>query len=134
MIEAEEFLMKFCSDILEMDSSIRFVALADRLGEIAAFTHREDVSDMLTAEEMEHYAIQAVISAIMLENFKEKIGEIKYNMAVHRKQANIIIPIDSANRRFYTLLSFELDSDANCVVEAEVLPYIEENKKHFFER
>ena len=57
--------MKFCSDILEMDSSIRFVALADRLGEIAAFTHR-DSPEMLSAHEIEHYAVQAVISAIML--------------------------------------------------------------------
>ena len=55
-------------------------------------------------------------------------------MAMHRKQANIIIPIDSDNRRFYILLSLELDSDANYIVEAEVLPYIEKNKKHFFER
>lgn len=125
--------MKFCSDILEMDSSIRYVALADRLGGIAAFTHR-DSPDMLGAEEMEHYAVQSVISAIMLENFKEKIGEIRYNIAKHRKQANIIIPIDSHNSRFYTLLSIELNSDANYIVEAEVLPYIEENKKHFFER
>ena len=52
-----------CKNILALDNSIRFVALSNNLGTIEAAEYRTGLKPLMTIEETNQYAIQAVTRA-----------------------------------------------------------------------
>ena len=52
-----------CKNILALDNSIRFAALSNNLGTIDASEYRTGLQPLMTMEETEQYAIQAVTGA-----------------------------------------------------------------------
>jgi hypothetical protein len=60
-----------------MNKSIRFVGLANSLGTLLSTFYREGLSPLMTKEETQHYAIQAVLRAAIREDFISKLGRLK---------------------------------------------------------
>ena len=52
-----------CKNILALDNSIRFVAMSNNLGTIEAAEYRTGLKPLMTIEETNQYAIQAVTRA-----------------------------------------------------------------------
>jgi len=71
----------------------------------------------------------------MRETFEDKIGKLKYAVGLYEKLIRATIPITfSSNkngRRFYLLISFDLDSDYGYIIERKILPIIKEHKEFF---
>ena len=88
----------------------------------------------MSAEEIKHYALQAVLRAAIREDFMNKLGNLRHSIGTYDRLIRAIIPVileDSLQARFYLLLSFDIGTDVKAIIENALLPYIDKNLKLF---
>ena len=130
----KDYLESFCTEILANNQSIRFAGIANHLGSLIATAYRQGLVPLMTKEETSQYSIQAVLRAAIREDFESKIGRLEYSIGKYEKLIRATVPITFANsetKRYYLLLSFDLDSDAISIIDKKVLLYIAKNKDYF---
>jgi hypothetical protein len=82
------------------------------------------------------YSIQAVLRATTREDFESKIGKLEYSIGKYEKLIRATIPIllfrgnEDKDKRFYILLSFDVNSDAKYIIENKILSLIK-SREHF---
>ena len=132
----EQYFASFCHQILNEHPSIRFVGLADRQGHLITSAYRNGLIPLMDSKDTKRYTMQTVLRASMRETFEDKIGKLRYAIGLYEKLIRATIPIafssnNKNERRFYLLLSFDLDSDYGHVIEREIMPIIKEHKEYF---
>ena len=89
--------------LFDLDHYIRFVAVANKSGEILAKGSKSNTNLFLTPEETQetiHHAINAWSSR---EKHYEKIGQGLYTLAVYEKLRRATIPLPSGNLLLVTI-------------------------------
>ena len=142
-------IKEFCKDILTKDLSIRFVAVANQMGNLIESEYRDGLNPLMNRQETEHYTMQTVFRASTRETFENKIGKQRYAMAVYEKLIRATIPItiidaqddkhyepgkkqqqkERNSKWLYLLISFDLGSDVISIMEDKILPLIEQFRK-----
>lgn len=137
--------VNLCKQIQQLDRSIRFVGLANRLGSLVATCYRDNLIPLLTEKETSDYVMKAVLRATTREDFESKIGRLEYSIGKYERLIRATIPIKLSNKsehgyadrekrddedadKIYLLLSFDLDSDIINIIETKVLPILTRNK------
>jgi hypothetical protein len=114
-----------CKSILALDDSIRFVAVANKLGTVDAAEYRTGLNPLLTKEETKQYAMQAVTRASLREDFTPKLGRFEYSVGKYSNLVRAIIPFDEGeNKQTYLLLSFDVGSDAVKIIENKIAHFL----------
>lgn len=120
--------------MLQIDKSIRFTGIANKMGSLEATAYRKGLVPLMTGDQTSQYAIQAVLRAAIREDFETNIGRLQYSIGKYEKLIRATVPIISSNidhdDKLYLLLSFDIDSDVKSIIE-KVLKYIEMNNKIF---
>jgi hypothetical protein len=122
------------SDILNMDKSIRFVGLANNLGTLLSTSYREGLIPLMTKEETQHYALQAVLRAAIRGDFISKLGRLKHSIGTYDKLIRATVPViieDNHEAKYFLLLSFDVGTDVKVIMENQLLPYIGKNIELF---
>lgn len=146
----KDALYNLCSRILQLDEKIRFAGIANHLGTLLASAYRHGLVPLLTREETSHYALQSVLRAATREDFESKLGRQEYSIGKYGNVIRATIPIiyieegsqkrnvikddDESTRdivKFYLLLSFDVEYEAQHTIEKKILPFLEENRKVF---
>ena len=99
IIEYESFVNR----LFNLDKNIRFVAVANKSGEILAKGSKPNTPLLLSPEETQetlHHAISAWKSR---EKHYSKIGEGLYTLAVYEKLRRATIPLPSGNLLLVTI-------------------------------
>jgi hypothetical protein len=125
---------QICNEVLNMNKSIRFVGIANNLGTLLSSSYREKLIPLLTKEETQHYALQAVLRAEIREDFMSKLGSLKHSIGTYGKLIRATIPVttkDNHVTKFFLLLSFDVDTDVKDFIETKLLPFIDKNKGLF---
>ncbi|MDQ3854562.1 MAG: hypothetical protein M3299_17220 [Thermoproteota archaeon] len=117
---------KICNEILQLDSSIRFAAIANKMGKILAAKFNRGVKVLLTREEIEANIIKAVLRMKTREDYEEKLGRTIYTFALYEKVKRASIAL---NKGEYSLLmvSFEVAADHESIILHKILPRIREH-------
>ncbi len=124
-----EFIYSFTSNTLHLDKSIRWVGLTNREGLILNEKHRDDLHPLLTEEENEEYASNAISRQKTRSKFEEKIGKLIYAFGKYEKLNRATIPI---NGNYFLLLSIDSDElKFDKIIMDKVLPLINETKEKF---
>ncbi len=128
-------LEDICKQIQEIDSSIRFAGIANKLGDLKTKSYRKNLVPLLTEKETSDYAMKAVLRAATREDYESKIGKLQYSIGKYEKMIRATIPImidkkDDENK-LYLLLSFDLDSNVTHTIQNRVLPFILKNENVF---
>jgi hypothetical protein len=124
-----EFIYSFTSNTLHLDKSIRWVGLTNREGLILNEIYREDLHPLLTEEENEEYASNAISRQKTRSKFEEKIGKLIYAFGKYEKLNRATIPI---NGNYFLLLSIDSDElNFDKIIMDKVLPLINETKEKF---
>ena len=63
---------EFCKQILQLDNSIRFAGIANMKGKLVAEAYREGLVPLLTKQETELSALQAIVKMATRESLEEK--------------------------------------------------------------
>jgi hypothetical protein len=124
-----EFIYSFTNTILHLDKSIRWVGLTNREGLILNEKYREDLHPLLTEEENEEYASNAISRQKTRSKFEQKIGKLIYAFGKYEKLNRATIPI---NGNYFLLLSLDFEElDFDKIIMNKVLPLISETKEQF---
>ena len=116
---------KVCNEILQLDKSIRFAAIANKMGKILAAKFNRGVKALLTTEEIESNMIKAALRMKTREDYEEKLGRTIYTFALYEKVKRATI---SLNKTDYSILmvSFEVAADHERIILQKILPKIKE--------
>lgn len=124
-----EFIYSFINTLLHLDSSIRWVGLTNREGLILNEKYRENLHPLLTEEENEEYASNAISRQRTRIKFEQKIGKLIYAFGKYEKINRATIPITN---NYFLLLSMDpLDVNFDQIIMGKILPLIKENKEQF---
>jgi hypothetical protein len=130
--EKDDFFQSFSDGILEKDHFIRFSAVSNHLGHLVATSYRKGLVPLMTEEETARYAVQAAIRAATRESFESKIGELRFSVSRYAKLVRATVPIRSSGKnKFLLLMSFDIDAEADSIINKKILPYVAENKDYF---
>ena len=115
-----------CNEILELDSSIRFAAIANKMGKLVASKFNPGVQVLLTKDEIEANTIKAVLRMKTREDYEEKLGRTIYTFALYEKVKRASIALNNGD---YSLLmvSFEVAADHESIILQKILPRIKEH-------
>jgi hypothetical protein len=128
---AKENLDTICKEILQLDNSIRFAAIANNLGSLVATAYRNGLTPLMDKQETSHYALQAVLRAATREDFESKIGRMEYSIGKYERLIRATIPIvlsksnEYETKSYYLLLSFDLNSNVMDIIANKVMSFIE---------
>jgi len=128
----DDFLESFCKEMLLKDHFIRFAGVSNHFGHLIATAYREGLVPFMTHEETSRYAVQAAIRAATRETFETKIGELQFSISRYGRLVRGTIPIKSSGKnKFLLLLSFDVDAEADSIINRKVLPFVIANKDYF---
>ncbi len=116
---------KLNSDVLKIDSTIRYAAIQNYGGEKICGGFRENISPILSVEElkmMHYYASQRWETR---KNIEHKLGKTKYAMAEYEKLKRITFPI---NDEYMLMIATEINTDHTSVIN-KVLEVIYSHSK-----
>ncbi len=124
-----EFIYSFTSTVLDIDKAIRWVGITNKEGLIINEKYRKDMSPLLTEEENEEYASNAISRQRTRIKFEQKIGKLIYAFGKYEKINRATIPITN---NYFLLLSMDpLDVNFDQIIMGKILPLIKENKEQF---
>lgn len=100
-----------CDKIIDTDSRIRFVGIADKHGIILTKGERKGIVPLLNDEETEQYAITASTRQYTRLRWQNILGKLHYTCSLYEKILRITIPITNQNNRLEFLMILTLDPD-----------------------
>jgi hypothetical protein len=114
---------RICDEILELDVSIRFAAIANNMGKLVAAKFKRGVQALLSNEEIEDNVIKAVLRMKTREDYEQKLGKTIYTFALYEKVKRASIALDHEK---YSLLmvSFDIAADHESIILRKILPRI----------
>jgi len=104
---------KLFTNVMELDSTIRYAAIQNSDGKKISGGFRENISPILSEDElkmMHYYASQRWQTR---KNIEHKIGITKYAMAEYDKIKRISFPI---NEKYLLMLTTEINTDHTRVI------------------
>jgi len=114
---------KLYTDVLKIDSSIRYAAIQNYGGKKICGGFRENISPILSTEElkmMHYYASQRWETR---KNIEHKLGKTKYAMAEYEKLKRMTFPI---NEEYMLMITTEINTDHTSVID-KVIKLIDNN-------
>ena len=124
-----EFIYSFTTTVLDIDKSIRWVGITNKEGLIITEKYRKEVMSLLTEEENEDYASNAISRQRTRIQFEQKIGKLIYAFGKYEKLNRATIPIDT---NYFLLLSMDSkDINFDKVIMNKIIPLINESRNQF---
>src|SRR5690606_20673000 len=128
----DDFLDDFCKHVLQKDHFIQSAGISNHLGHLMAMAYREGLVPLITEDETSRYAVQAAIRTATRETFETKMGELQFSISRYGRLVRATIPIKSSGKnKLLLLMSFDVDAEADSIINKKILPYIAENKDYF---
>ena len=111
MVNNNSEFKDLCDKIIDTDSRIRFVGIADKHGIILTKGERKGIVPLLNDEETEQYAITASTRQYTRLRWQNILGKLHYTCSLYEKILRITIPITNQNNRLEFLMILTLDPD-----------------------
>lgn len=111
MVNNNSGFKDLCEKIIDTDSRIRFVGIADKHGIILTKGERKGIVPLLNDEETEQYAITASTRQYTRLRWQNILGKLHYTCSLYEKILRITIPITNQNNRLEFLMILTLDPD-----------------------
>ena len=119
-----------CKQILQLDRSIRFAGVANMKGKLVAQAYREGLIPLLTKQETELSALQAIVKMATRQSLEEKkLGKTIYAFAHYEKLKRATIPlIDDPRSDYVLLVSFDLNAEHESIIMHKILPLVRKDR------
>jgi hypothetical protein len=114
---------------LSLDPSIRWVGISDNTGVLLNVAYKEGVTLLLSNEENEEYAANAIKRHKTRLTFESKMGKMNYAVGKYEKLIRATIPINS---NYYLLVTLNVETkDYDIIIVEKVIPFLEKEKVFF---
>ena len=132
----DEFFQGFCDKVIAVDSSIRFIGIADGHGNLLATSERKGLKPLLNAEETAQYAITAATRQYTRIRWQPLLGKIDYTCSHYDKLLRATIPLtDKDNHLSYVIIfTFDVETDNfHQIIMKKIIPLIRKNECKFLD-
>ena len=133
----KQIFKDLCNRVIGLDSSIRFIGIADEHGSLLSIAERKGLKPLLNAEETAQYAITAATRQYTRLRWEYLLGTVHYACSHYAKLIRATIPItDNKNHLAYVvLLTFDVGTeDFHNIIMKKIIPLIHENRSKFLRR
>jgi hypothetical protein len=110
------------NQIIESDSSVRFVGIVDKKGRLIVHSYKKGVTPMLSEKEVERSIVQAILKISTDQSMEERLGKVEYSMTAHQHVKLITIPI--RRHDLLLLISVERTADHEKIIQ-DILPALD---------
>ena len=112
-------------EILKISSSLRWIAIADSEGNLLNISKREGLDPLMTHEENQEYALNAIARHKSRLKFQDKLGKLVYSLGKYEKLIRIVTPI---NNKYYVLLTIDVEEpQIDSIMTEQIIPKIKNN-------
>ena len=122
-MKAKEDLRRLCNQILESDSSVRFVGIPNKMGRQIVSNYRNGLTLLLTQQEIEMFAIESVLRMNTRKDFESKLGRPIYSFTLYEKIKRATITLESEEYPIL-MVSFDKQADHDHIIIDKMLPII----------
>jgi hypothetical protein len=122
-MKAKEDLCRLCNQILESDSSVRFVGIPNKMGRQIVSSYRNGLTLLLTPQEIEMFAIESVLRMNTRKDFESKLGRPIYSFTLYEKIKRATITLESEEYPIL-MVSFDIQADHDHIIIDKMLPII----------
>jgi hypothetical protein len=130
----QQLFKEFCDQLLKLNSSIRFVGIADDTGSLLSISERKALKPLLNYQETEQYAITAATRQYTRLRWQHTLGKVDYACSIYEKLIRANIPITDANNRlaYVILITFDIGTDNfHQIITKKIIPLIRKSKGTF---
>jgi hypothetical protein len=124
-----ELLYSFIEQLLHFQGSIRWVSIANKYGVLLAVKQRDGLKPLMTEEENEEYAVNAIKRHKTRIKFQRKIGKLKYAIGKYENINRVTIPI---NQDYYLLFTLDRnEQDYDDLIISKIIPFVDKYREKF---
>jgi hypothetical protein len=130
----QQLFKELCDQLLKLNSSIRFVGIADDTGSLLSISERKALKPLLNYQETEQYAITAATRQYTRLRWQYTLGKVDYTCSIYEKLIRANIPITDADNRlsYVILLTFDIGTDDfHQIMTKKIIPLIRKSKGTF---
>ena len=116
-------------EILKINSSLRWIAIADSNGTLLNIARRDGLEPLMTRQENQEYALNAITRHKSRLKFEDKLGRLVYSLGKYEKLVRIVTPV---NNKYYVLLTVDVEEPhIDSLMREQIIPKIKENIQYF---
>jgi hypothetical protein len=133
----KQIFKDLCNRVIGLDSSIRFIGIADEHGSLLSIAERKGLKPLLNAEETAQYAITAATRQYTRLRWEYLLGTVHYACSHYAKLIRATIPITDNNNHlaYVVLLTFDVGTENfHNIIMKKIIPLIHENNSKFLRR
>jgi hypothetical protein len=123
-----EFIYDFSEELLNLDSSLRWIGISNKYGVLINVEQREGLKPLMSEEESEEYATAAVSRYRTRVKFQSKIGKLNYAVGRYENVTRITVPI---NNDYFLLLTIDKEKNYDDLINKMIIPFISKNRNKF---
>jgi hypothetical protein len=114
-----------CEALLNADSTIRFVGIANKMGRLVGAKFRKGLRPLLTSEELKSHAMKATLRMRTREDYESRLGKVIYTFALYGKvkRASILLNDDHFS---LLLVAFDVTANHESIILKKLLPKIKQ--------
>jgi hypothetical protein len=116
-------------EILKINSSLRWIAIADSNGTLLNIARRDGLEPLMTRQENQEYTLNAITRHKSRLKFEDKLGRLVYSLGKYEKLVRIVTPI---NNKYYVLLTVDVEEPhIDSLMREQIIPKIKDRIKYF---
>jgi len=116
-------------EILKINSSLRWIAIADSNGTLLNIARRDGLEPLMTRQENQEYNLNAITRHKSRLKFEDKLGRLVYSLGKYEKLVRIVTPI---NNKYYVLLTVDVEEPhIDSLMREQIIPKIKDNIQYF---
>ena len=116
-------------EILKINSSLRWIAIADSSGTLLNIARRDGLEPLMTRQENQEYTLNAIARHKSRMKFEDKLGRLVYSLGKYEKLVRIVTPI---NNKYYVLLTVDVEEPhIDSLMTEQIIPKIKDNIQYF---
>jgi hypothetical protein len=123
-----EFIYTFSEELLNLDSSLRWIGISNKYGVLINVEQREGLKPLMSEEESEEYAAAAVSRYRTRIKFQSKIGKLNYAVGRYENVTRITVPVSND---YFLLLTIDKDKNYDDLINKMIIPFIVKNRNKF---
>lgn len=123
-----EFIYTFSEELLNLDSSLRWIGISNKYGVLINVEQREGLKPLMSEEESEEYAAAAVSRYRTRIKFQSKIGKLNYAVGRYENVTRITVPISND---YFLLLTIDKEKNYDDLINKMIIPFIVKNRNKF---
>jgi hypothetical protein len=123
----DAYAKEICNQVSQLDKSIRFAGIANKLGTLIAYQLREELIPLLNEEEIQDSIMKTVLRMKTREDYESKLGDVIYTFALYKRVKRVSIPLDHPDMAVL-MLSFDIEADQDSIIMGKVLPALKQRK------